>query len=702
MLKRIQEEQLKLYLPEKWLVKMAIGNVYLQEGNTFAKSIWLHLVEKVATYMAPIIELLDHQGGLEHACLKNGSWKYSIYVHYAQSKEIQSLQQVPAGSGSMISSFPFSWVLINLMDRLRQVNVQTNLLEAASQNSFVQAIHEITEDNGKALSAFTKDLLVVKIPRITDGILQMMVKEILVDARKISLQRINNEEVNQYKFVTIVDLYEAVTQLEKRIKILVEIIEITPNALSGLKQQDNDFDLDVQAMILVLDKRKPDEYLNFKDWKEGNKKIGALVSRMSANDIVQDKLLRLNIVQEFLDHVWNQKSNEDSIKMAVFDKVSILWTLKNIDFVNSCKSFDNILKVIKKTSGVAAEKLLKLKNADACVVCKGEFQHPIAFPCGHVACSQCFDDIFEENDDKKCPVNSKCDPIPRGFKFKTTRECTRALAQHGLFRKGLNLFFLNLLSKYVFKNAHQLPHPDTINMLLEFVVHKEMKTKKMSPFEADDIDPEPVIRSFILQLLLKADFQEAQVHIETFFNRSFKVVKMEVDLCLMIIYALEDQLFIDHGYPLEKGTAVKFVTDFIRNPGLNHVNIKGLIDLAKLRLALYSIGIEIGDILKGNSTLENSWLKPVQELLGNDKSESLKKYLVRVVKTEFRLEIVQTWKKHIRLQELLPNDIKNSGPDNVQDYFLLLDTTGYKEIRDGLRQVCTQLISLFGFGISYL
>ena len=105
---------------------------------------------------------------------------------------------------------------------------------------------------------------------------------------------------------------------------------------------------------------------------------------------------------------------------------------------------------------------------------------------------------------------------------------------------------------------------------------------------------------------------------------------MEVDLCLMVIYSLEDKLFIDHGYPLERATAVKFITDFIRNPGLEQVNVKGLIDLAKLRLALYSIGIEIGQILKGNAKLDNSWFKPVQELLGNDTSESLKKYLFSI------------------------------------------------------------------------
>ena len=87
---------------------------------------------------------------------------------------------------------------------------------------------------------------------------------------------------------------------------------------------------------------------------------------------------------------------------------------------------------------------------------------------------------------------------------------------------------------------------------------------------------------------------------------------MEIDLCLMIIYSFEDKLFMDHGYPLEKVTAVKFITDFIRNPVMDGVNIQGLINLAKLRLALYTIGIEIANVIRKKSKLENSWLKPAQ------------------------------------------------------------------------------------------
>ena len=47
-----------MHNPEKWMVKMAIGSEFLQEGNTFAKSVWLHLVEKVAQSLSSVITTL--------------------------------------------------------------------------------------------------------------------------------------------------------------------------------------------------------------------------------------------------------------------------------------------------------------------------------------------------------------------------------------------------------------------------------------------------------------------------------------------------------------------------------------------------------------------------------------------------------------------------------------------------------------------
>ena len=54
----IRQQQEQMHNPEKWMVKMAIGSEFLQEGNTFAKSVWLHLVEKVAQSLSSVITTL--------------------------------------------------------------------------------------------------------------------------------------------------------------------------------------------------------------------------------------------------------------------------------------------------------------------------------------------------------------------------------------------------------------------------------------------------------------------------------------------------------------------------------------------------------------------------------------------------------------------------------------------------------------------
>ena len=65
--------------------------------------------------------------------------------------------------------------------------------------------------------------------------------------------------------------------------------------------------------------------------------------------------------------------------------------------------------------------------------------------------------------------------------------------------------------------------PSKKNTALDTVRHLVVNLCINLIFFLCPVDPEPVIRSFVLQLLLKANFDEAQEYMETFFNRSFKV-----------------------------------------------------------------------------------------------------------------------------------------------------------------------------------
>lgn len=69
---------------------------------------------------------------------------------------------------------------------------------------------------------------------------------------------------------------------------------------------------------------------------------------------------------------------------------------------------------------------------------------------------------------------------------------------------------MELVSVYCFCETAPLPpERELVHMLMELVVQKRLPgpesphTRPFSPFQEDAIDPRPVVRSFLLQLLLK-------------------------------------------------------------------------------------------------------------------------------------------------------------------------------------------------------
>ena len=66
--------------PERWMSDLAIGSIHLKEGNTFARSVWLHLVDKVSNHLAKVIETCDAFSGLDHVIDKQNTWARTFYI----------------------------------------------------------------------------------------------------------------------------------------------------------------------------------------------------------------------------------------------------------------------------------------------------------------------------------------------------------------------------------------------------------------------------------------------------------------------------------------------------------------------------------------------------------------------------------------------------------------------------------------------
>ena len=214
-------------------------------------------------------------------------------------------------------------------------------------------------------------------------------------------------------------------------------MDILPLVCQEDNQSQQDFDLDNIAMSCAIDQLEPvkNQDFNFEEWKQEVKSLTSVkVSMSNPSARVQDKWSKLMIVKYFLEYVWMQKTVDKGTRDAIFSKVSLLWRLKDIDFIHSSKTFDSILKIIKKCSNQAAEKLFNLKNADNCIICQDIFNDPVLLPCRHVACLECLEQALNPLV-LQCPAKCK-EVFPKDFKLESTKNCVKGIEEHSKFRKG--------------------------------------------------------------------------------------------------------------------------------------------------------------------------------------------------------------------------------------------------------------------------
>ena len=109
------------------------------------------------------------------------------------------------------------------------------------------------------------------------------------------------------------------------------------------------------------------------------------------------------------------------------------------------------------------------------------------------------------------------------------------MKKHQAFKETLGTFFLDILQRFVFAKdtAEGGIDREVLESLLSFVVTKELpkddergvRTKRISPFAGHCIDSTPVVRSFILQLLLRDDPAARAEYLGRFLDRERRFLR---------------------------------------------------------------------------------------------------------------------------------------------------------------------------------
>ena len=84
----------------------------------------------------------------------------------------------------------------------------------------------------------------------------------------------------------------------------------------------------------------------------------------------------------------------------------------------------------------------------------------------------------------------------------------RAVQEHYDFRRRCNSFFMELVSLFCFGAEAGTIDSELFSMFMSYVLQTTFKTKAFSPFPEHGIDATPVVRSFLLQQLLRTGYVE--------------------------------------------------------------------------------------------------------------------------------------------------------------------------------------------------
>ena len=519
--------------------------------------------------------------------------------------------------------------------------------------------------------------------------------------------------------VSATDIFEATNLLKHRLQLAVAIINLIPGVEKKLEDSPTlHFNLDVRAIDFAYDSIVPlgsamleDEALAIWSSKITTlatiyKQINSLIGK--TNPTTEDQLLmvsakkkcqRAQITKLYFDHLL-QKDVDQRVRETVAKNLGQFWAgLNDTDFTQP-KTFNNILFSIESTSRKAGEALLEQRNQE-CIICLEALSEPVALPCGHVGCKKCLEGHFRSSVNRFCPTTGCTEEIKEDFAFKSSVDLKKAVKCHATFKDKLNQFFTELLQRFVY-DEQVAPHQETTNKLLSFIVTKSLpkdkrakqRTKTLSPFPGDYIDPKPVIRSFILQLLFRYDTQTIETNLEKFIEEkeSFMVDKAQfLELCIVIVQCLEDSM-IAKSYKVSQFSGNKI------HAAIQHMRsqlekrkadslVRSLWNTALDRLAINTVADAINSFLSGEvevNTLSDLLKMAVNFVQHHAQGLNVQKYLIRVIASKHQVAAIMEWKKRGVFLDLLPEDLRNVTENEVPDMFLLTDVQ-YKEVRNALR-----------------
>ena len=670
-----------------WLSKVSLDSSKLKEGSTYQAAVWHRLQECLAPLLAIILSNIDCNYNLDILASPD-NWKVDLFlkIYRSISFEVTSVSKITllkSSHGDFTMRLPFSWRLIQLV---RMMPSDLSLSDLANVSPVIKHLQEAMAAGGSQIvEDFVHDLLYnsLTVPSPVNG--KLIEKWLLSEIRRESAG------TGAMSPMLIVSVFN---KLKEHIRWFNQLTESYPDivndVMDSVKGDTVLTPLSETALKFAIKTLSPDNsrqlWDNFykedvrEEWKMKVYHLQSVAQQMK--QVTGDKLeagglwgewTQCVVFLNFMQNVLTQ-TIDGKLKLSVCNRLKTVWmTLKEPD-LKKHSSFHKLVRILQIINKEAA-KIRYPGGVNECAKCQEVPRHPVALPCGDVACKDCLLAFFKQREEKRCP-NKKCKTpnLPENFTIDDDHDVEEAVRNHHNLRKNLNVFFLDTLKNFCFAVNERPPEKKILQSLLEFVTFKsisegdgDVRTKELSPFDEHGIDDNPTIRSFLLQLCLQSDRGFSNDLISDFmvFRRGQAVNEEEtVELVHLYINCVEDRM----------DKALDSSVIFQDPPQLDWGQDNDFTDLEKLnKLAQCKVGLEIlarvlvtyfEEVSSKNKEVLMKQITSAMEYVANSSPE-FRRFLVKEICFKHRADVINKMKKQ-KMFGLLPEEL-HKKEDEVED-----------------------------------
>ncbi|XP_068731195.1 E3 ubiquitin-protein ligase rnf213-alpha-like [Montipora capricornis] len=688
----LKESESTAYSASQWLYAEALSGTGVQEWGTFRKALWKRVYSSVVPILAEIIALTDTDSNLN--LMKNGSsWLPTVWLRILANPNISDLsyskiispvtnavrervQVLGSGAGghTFQCMFPFSFLVKQQVDNLLQ---SASSVAATSSACLVECLRDLikTSETGRLFDGL-RDEYLQALPYLSDYVHmvynpsstrehELVCEAVISSARELGLEK--DEDGNELLDIALIHLGHG--RIQSRLRCFAKLVQAQPNVVPRLREnfRENDFEvlLDVVALHICLEEFNPSDEV-FLDLDAARKWCDRVLSIRQAVEVMMG-------TERFQAATETTSNYGDKAKMLI-GVCRSMWQR-----AGAVRLFvEHVTSLNEKNSGFNSESVLRLWKA-----------------------------LGEETDFSSLPSLKTIEK----FLISYSEEALKR-GKESEYRRRCNAFFMELVSLFCFGESPRALEEDALSHLMRYVIGQQStQTRDFSPFPDYQIDATPVVRSFLLQQLLRSSQSFVKEHLDVFLQEAQNLQPEPqhiIEVCFLCVQCMEDNLIsryqakisdskltvkLKHAKKIcdEVIAAFETAASYTDEPFLMNANAlesvaKGRYVLTLVANYLYKFFIEGDSKFSSDFDVQREFkylLESVKRLCLKSASTTPQLFLVRQLVRRYGFDCVRTLGRFQELQWIIPPEARQEEEIVIHDRFVV-HKKQYRDVRDGL------------------